>query len=485
MSSRSEVPGRRHPAVPLARGAAALTALVLLVSGCTTGAAQPAVTVVTTAAGGSATGPTGAQVTVGTSTSAAGSIVVQAPGESAEPASDPSREPVDLTTTGSSSAGAGSSPSKSAGSGSSKPSSGSSAPSSAPSSSTPAVVPAATVSVTPRNGATKVDPLGRITARAMGGVITSVKIVNPGGRIVFHQFKINKSSYALIPELGYERRYTVQIGTKSAGGREAVSTSTFVTLRPKAKVSASITPTQGALVGTGQPIEITFSRPIADSARRSVESQISVTSTSKQGGAFRWYSSTVVRWRPATMWKANTRVTVVADIYGKQLTPGGYGAEDRRLTFNVIRDVRSVVNARTHLMSVYSGGRLVREMKVSLGNDKYPTPNGIYVVTQKLPTHVMDSSTWGLRGAGAYRTKVKWATRVSSGGIFVHGAPWSEYAQGNDNVSHGCINVTDALAEWYQKYSYPGDAVKVINSNGPKLAAWDGFGDWNIPFSKY
>ncbi|WP_353648599.1 Ig-like domain-containing protein [Nakamurella sp. A5-74] len=339
--------------------------------------------------------------------------------------------------------------------------------------------------MTPGNGATKVDPLARITARATGGVITHLKIINPDGKVVFHQFKINKSSYALIPELGFERRYTVQIGTKSAGGRAAVTTSTFVTVRPKAKITTSITPNQGALVGTGQPIEITFSRPIADSARRSVESQISVTSTSKQGGAFRWYSSTVVRWRPATMWKANTRVTVAAEIYGKQLTPGGYGAEDRLLTFNVIRDVRSVVNARTHLMSVYSGGRLVREMKVSLGNDKYPTPNGIYVVTQKLPTHVMDSSTWGLRGAGAYRTKVKWATRVSSGGIFVHGAPWSEYAQGKDNVSHGCINVTDALAEWYQKYSYPGDTVKVINSNGPALQPWDGFGDWNIPFAKY
>jgi lipoprotein-anchoring transpeptidase ErfK/SrfK len=106
-------------------------------------------------------------------------------------------------------------------------------------------------------------------------------------------------------------------------------------------------------------------------------------------------------------------------------------------------------------------------------------------VTERLPTHLMDSSTWGLTGAGAYRTNVKWATRISNSGEFVHGAPWSAYAQGNSNVSHGCINMSDAAARWFMLHSLPGDLVIVKNSKGPKLKSWDGFGDWNLPWGKY
>ena len=59
------------------------------------------------------------------------------------------------------------------------------------------------------------------------------------------------------------------------------------------------------------------------------------------------------------------------------------------------------------------------------------------------------------------------------------------YAQGNSNVSHGCVNVSTENAKWfYDTFTY-GDPVIIRNTKGPKLKSWDGYGDWQIPFSKY
>lgn len=346
-------------------------------------------------------------------------------------------------------------------------------------------IKAAAITVSPKAGARGVEPLGRISVTATGGRLLWVKVINPEGRTVEIGKDLKGSRWSVDPELGFSRLYTVQVASRSTQGRVAITSSTFTTLQPRDRVSLTITPSAGARVGIGQPVEITFSKPIDPAYRRQVEKMISVTSTANKVGGFRWYSNTVVRWRPATMWERGAAVTVQAKIYGKQLSPGLYGAEDQLRGFSVGRKMQSIVDAKAHRMYVYLDGKLVRTIPVSLGNAKYPTPNGIYVVSQKLATHVMDSSTWGLKGAGAYRTRVKWATRMSSGGVFVHGAPWSEYAQGNTNVSHGCVNMTDAAAQWFQQVSMAGDPITVVNSSGPTLQAWDGFGDWNIPWGKY
>ncbi|MBP0685732.1 L,D-transpeptidase, partial [Mycobacterium tuberculosis] len=80
----------------------------------------------------------------------------------------------------------------------------------------------------------------------------------------------------------------------------------------------------------------------------------------------------------------------------------------------------------------------------SMGKADTPTPNGTYVIGEKLASMVMDSSTYGVPvdSPEGYRTPVQYATRMSYSGIFVHAAPWSVWAQGSQNVSHGCLNVT-------------------------------------------
>ena len=97
----------------------------------------------------------------------------------------------------------------------------------------------------------------------------------------------------------------------------------------------------------------------------------------------------------------------------------------------------------------------------------------------------MDSSTFGLTGAGSYVTDVQYATQMSYSGIYIHAAPWSVYAQGNTNTSHGCVNVSVENAAWVFNNMKRGDIVEVKNTQGETLNGSDGLGDWNIPWKTW
>jgi lipoprotein-anchoring transpeptidase ErfK/SrfK len=111
----------------------------------------------------------------------------------------------------------------------------------------------------------------------------------------------------------------------------------------------------------------------------------------------------------------------------------------------------------------------------------------VHLALEKSSQVTMDSSTIGIPrdGPGGYYRKVAWATRLSYSGEFVHAAPWSVWAQGKRNVSHGCINVSTANAKWFYDFTRRGDVVEVVNSaKAPKL--YDpGMSDWNIPWEKW
>ncbi len=57
--------------------------------------------------------------------------------------------------------------------------------------------------------------------------------------------------------------------------------------------------------------------------------------------------------------------------------------------------------------------------------------------------------------------------------------------QGSRNVSHGCINASPEVANWFYNLVKPGDIVTVTNSGGPTLDPQNGLGDWNIPWTTW
>ena len=237
----------------------------------------------------------------------------------------------------------------------------------------------------------------------------------------------------------------------------------------------SITPNEGDVVGVAQPIIIRFPSAVPD--RAVAEKAMRVTASGAEGeeltGAFHWFSDTQVRWRPEAMWPGNTQVTVEAG--------------DTTRTFQIGDALVATADDATKVITVTRNGEVVRTMPTSMGKAGYETPNGVYTVGDKQRDYVMDSTTLGvpLSDPEGYRVTVDTAVRMSNSGLFIHSAPWSTWAQGNTNTSHGCLNVSVADGEWFMQNSKRGDAIVVVNTTGGVMNGNDGLTDFSMPWGEW
>ncbi|MGV0643821.1 L,D-transpeptidase [Mycolicibacterium sp. XJ879] len=228
----------------------------------------------------------------------------------------------------------------------------------------------------------------------------------------------------------------------------------------------SFNPVNGSIVGAAKPIYINFQRPIAD--RKMAEDAIHISSVPPVPGRFYWTSDTQVRWRPQDFWPAGTVVNIDA---------GG-----TKSSFSVPEQLVATIDNDTKQMEIMRDGELVKTFPVSMGKSGYETKNGTYYVLEKFKDIVMDSSTYGVPvdDPEGYKLKVKDAVRIDNQGIFVHSAPWSVGAQGNSNVSHGCINLSPEDAKWFYDNFGSGDPVVIKNTNGGWYDQPDGASDWQM-----
>ena len=212
-----------------------------------------------------------------------------------------------------------------------------------------------------------------------------------------------------------------------------------------------------------------------------------LSTTPRVEGAFYWISGSEVRWRPKNYWKPGTKVSVKVNTYGVNLGDGLFGQENVSTNFTIGREMLITADDNTKMVTFRKNGEVIKEMPTSMGKPGAYTDNGIYIVADKHDHIVMDSSTYGVpvSSADGYRTPVDFATRMSYSGIFFHSAPWSVWAQGNTNTSHGCLNLSPDNAKWVMDNTYRGDPVEVRNTAGGTLPGTDGLGDWNIPWSTW
>ena len=75
---------------------------------------------------------------------------------------------------------------------------------------------------------------------------------------------------------------------------------------------------------------------------------------------------------------------------------------------------------------------------------------------------------------------VPYAMRITWSGEYVHGAPWSEWAQGKQDVSHGCTNVSLANGKWLFENSLVGDPVETTGTGRPMEPGNGWGGGWNV-----
>lgn len=362
---------------------------------------------------------------------------------------------------------------------------------SACSSSTGSVVPGAneiTTSAAPiapvasvQDGAVGINPDTVISVKALEGTLTDVTMTNETGKVVDSAISADGSSWQTNEVLGYNRTYTI-VAHASNG---TSLTTIFQTVAPAAQTSVALLPLANSTVGIGQTIHFRFNQAVPD--RLAAQNAITITTNPPVEGAFYWVSNQEVRWRPAQYWTPGTQVTVKADIYGLDLGQGLYGSGDNETNFTIGDAVISTVDDSTKIITVTKNGEVIKTMPTSMGESKFPTPNGIYRVGDRYDSIVMDSSTFGVAvdSADGYRTDVQYATQLSYSGIFVHSAPWSIWAQGNTNVSHGCLNVSPENAKWFLDNSKRGDIVIVSGTQGGTLSGVDGLGDWNIPWETW
>ncbi|HYS34629.1 MAG TPA: L,D-transpeptidase, partial [Pseudonocardiaceae bacterium] len=77
------------------------------------------------------------------------------------------------------------------------------------------------------------------------------------------------------------------------------------------------------------------------------------------------------------------------------------------------------------------------------------------------------------------------AVRISNNGEFIHAAPWSVAQQGRVNVSHGCVNLSNANAIAYYNNVLVGDPVEITGS-AIQLGAADGdYYDWTLTWAQW
>jgi lipoprotein-anchoring transpeptidase ErfK/SrfK len=332
--------------------------------------------------------------------------------------------------------------------------------------------------------AADVSPAAPVHVHTDGGRLTSVRMTNPSGAAVTGTTSTDGATWTTSEPLAYGRTYTVVADAVSAQGAPTHLQSTVSTLAPKQTDSAAVDP-GSTNVGVGQPLAVTFSHAVSD--KDAAVKALSVTSNPPQPGAWHWISSTQVDYRPQAYWKPGTSVTLQGKLLGAALGNGAYGAKDIHETFHVHDAWVAKADGGAEQMQIFDNGALVKTMKISLGSKQFPTHTGTHVISDKQPSVVMDSATYGVMPGqpGYYKETVLLDERISNDGEFVHAAPWSVGQQGSDNVSHGCVNLSPADAQWFFDHFGVGDVVEVNNSGGPALPVWDRWGDWALPWAQW
>ncbi|MCI0688265.1 MAG: Ig-like domain-containing protein [Sporichthyaceae bacterium] len=344
----------------------------------------------------------------------------------------------------------------------------------------------ATIAIVPADQARSIVPADKVSITADGGVLTEVAVTDPGGEPVKGRFNEAKTSWRNNFPLDFGTRYSVVATATNADGAPTTSRSTFTTVRPKAMLHTAVVPLNGETVGVGLPIQVQLSDPVSD--RAAVEERLTVVSDPQVEGAWHWISDDKLRYRPKEYWPSGTEVTLKVRLQGIDAGDGVFGDEHRDVSFTIGRDIRSLVDVDRLRMTVTIDGKRARTIPITAGKKGWETRNGIKVALEKHKLKVMDAATVGIDpdDPDYYRLNVRWAIRVTWSGEFVHGAEWSTAAQGRSRVSHGCVGMSLANAEWFFDRTQRGDIIEVVNSPTDRDMELDnGFGDWNLTWSEW
>ncbi|WP_309302770.1 Ig-like domain-containing protein [Streptomyces sp. PT12] len=351
--------------------------------------------------------------------------------------------------------------------------------------------PAVEIAIAPEDGATGVATSGELRVSAEHGTLTGVSVTDAEGAEVPGELTEDATGWEPDEHLANDTAYTVTAVGENAEGREATAESGFTTVAADETFTTNWNISDGATVGVGMVLSLTFDTPIEDTA--AVRDAVRITAGSGAEVRGHWFGTQRLDFRPAEYWEAGTEVEVSFRIRGVEGAPGVYGTLREDLAFTVGRSQVTTVDAAAKEMRVVRDGEELRTVPVTTGAAATPTWNGRMVITEKHRETRMDGATVGF--GGEYDIPdVPHAMRLSTSGTFIHGNYWaSSDTFGRDNVSHGCIGLDDTRgagdpdtpAAWFYENSIIGDVVEVINSDDDVIAPDNGLNGWNMPWDEW
>ena len=297
------------------------------------------------------------------------------------------------------------------------------------------------------------------------------------------------SSSPPLPGLTYEVSASA---TDEAGDEHELSgTVTVAEVPDDQRLTLNVIRGGGEIVGVGTPIIVRFEQEVAD--REAVESAMHVSSDPQVVGAWHWVRSDEVHFRPQEYWPAGTKIRADFELNGVRAGEDLWGGRSYSYEIEVGEEQIARVDASTHTMAVIRDGETIATWDTSLGKPDFATRNGTYIVLSKDRERNMTSCganiTCDEADPAYYDVDADFAVRLTNSGTFVHSAPWSETSQGAENVSHGCINLSESNAETYYEAAQYGDIVEVVNSSREAddlvERADPGMVDWNKSWSDW
>jgi lipoprotein-anchoring transpeptidase ErfK/SrfK len=337
----------------------------------------------------------------------------------------------------------------------------------------------------PTDAAKDVMPTAPISVEVRDGWFQRVALTNSAGKAVGGALDRDRTVYTINEPLGYDTTYTWSGSVVGHDGSAIPVAGKLTTVAPTKIIGGGFQLADGQTVGVAAPIIIQFDSPISDKA--AVERALKVTTEPPVEGCWAWLPDEAqgsrVHWRTREYYPAGTNVKVDAKLYGLRFGDGAYGAQDISLHFDVGR--RQVVKAEvsSHRIQVVRDEGVIMDLPCSYGEaDKARnvTRNGIHVVTEKYADFYMSNPA-----AGYSNAHERWAVRISNNGEFIHANPMSAGAQGNSNVTNGCINLSTSDAEQYYSSALYGDPVEVTGSS-IELSYSDGdIWDWAIDWDTW
>lgn len=341
-----------------------------------------------------------------------------------------------------------------------------------------------TVAVTsPLKAATGVEAWSDVKYTSEDPENTTVKVTNDSGEEVKGTVDKDDSVWHPAQSMEWGAKYTVTVATPAVDGKSNETSSDFTVMKKPANlVRVTSFLGDGNVVGVGMPLIMKFGRAIPEKYRGTVEKNMVVTATPAQEGTWGWISPTEVHYRPKVYWKANTKIDYKVQLKGVKLGDGWYGKSDLTVDLKIGRSLIMTVSNKTKKMTVTQDGKVIKTLPVSLGKPATPSSSGTMVVIEKKEHTVFDTTDTDPKGG--YRTDIDYAQRITWSGQFIHAAPWSEGQQGKHNVSHGCVNVSEAMGAWLFKQTMMGDVITVSGTE-EKLKNGNGWTDWNMSYDAF